>query len=88
MTTIIISEYLSEMSDIILGSQGIVDKYIGDAIMAFWNAPLTLPHHATTACLVALQVQKRLGELRKGWYTFPEFSMKHTLFVNVNLCME
>ncbi|KAJ1549991.1 hypothetical protein HK096_009337 [Nowakowskiella sp. JEL0078] len=61
------SEYLDEMSSIIVESQGIVDKFIGDAIMAFWNAPLFLEDHAIIACKVALKSQKRLHELRKGW---------------------
>ena len=59
-------EYLSEMSMIIQESQGIVDKYIGDAVMAFWNAPLYLEDHAKIACSVALKSQKRLEELREG----------------------
>jgi adenylate cyclase len=54
------------MSSIILQSQGIVDKYIGDAVMAFWNAPIPLRDHATVACSVALKSQHRLADLRKS----------------------
>lgn len=62
----LMSEYFEEMSSIILDSQGLVDKYIGDAIMAFWNAPLYLEDHARVACYAAIRSQKRLAELRDG----------------------
>jgi adenylate cyclase len=60
----LLNEYLSEMTDIILGCGGTLDKYEGDAIIAFWNAPLDQPDHALRACRVALGCQKRLGELQ------------------------
>lgn len=60
----LLNDYLSEMTDIILDSEGTLDKYEGDAIIAFWNAPLDLPDHALRACLSALHCQKRLQELR------------------------
>ncbi len=63
-----LNRYLSEMSDIILASGGTLDKYEGDAIIAFWNAPLDQPDHALLACRSALACQKRLEELR------PEFA--------------
>ncbi|KAJ3188397.1 hypothetical protein HDU85_005548 [Gaertneriomyces sp. JEL0708] len=63
----VMSEYLNEMSSIILESQGIVDKFIGDAVMAFWNAPLFLEEHAIIACEAALKSQERLKELRENW---------------------
>ncbi|KAJ3128055.1 hypothetical protein HK098_005267 [Nowakowskiella sp. JEL0407] len=64
---IMMSEYLDEMSNIINETQGIVDKFIGDAIMAFWNAPLFLPDHASIACKAALKSQRRLFDLRQDW---------------------
>jgi adenylate cyclase len=63
----LLNEYLSEMTDIIMGNQGTVDKYEGDAIMAFWGAPLAFPDHAYQACFSAVQMQRRLAELREGW---------------------
>ena len=44
-----------------------MDKYEGDAIMAFWNAPVAQHNHALNACVTALENQKRLSELRKKW---------------------
>jgi len=63
----VMSEYLEEMSQIILESSGVVDKYIGDAIMAFWNAPLPVPSHRAVACAAALRCQRRLNKLNTEW---------------------
>lgn len=60
----LLNDYLSEMTDIILAHGGTLDKYEGDAIIAFWNAPLNQPDHAVRACNAALECQKRLEELR------------------------
>lgn len=61
----LLNRYLTAMTDIILDSGGIIDKYEGDAIMAFWGAPLVQEDHAVRACLAALDNQKRLVRLRK-----------------------
>ncbi len=68
----LLNEYLSEMTDIILEEQGTVDKFEGDAIMAFWGAPLPLKDHAVRACRAALRQQAALHNLNqrfqeKGW---------------------
>jgi adenylate cyclase len=47
------------MSGVVLGVNGTVDKYIGDAIMAFWNAPTDQPDHALRACRTALEMRRR-----------------------------
>jgi len=59
--------YLSEMTDIVLAHDGIIDKYEGDLIMAEFGAPLHDPEHALKACRAALAMQKRLAELRRRW---------------------
>ncbi len=63
----LLNDYLTEMTDIILASGGIVDKYIGDAIMAFWGAPYDDPDHAMNACRATLKMQQRIKELHPKW---------------------
>ena len=63
------SEYLDTVSLIILESGGVVDKYIGDIAMAFWNAPLPVRDHKKVACRVALNSQKKLQFLAKGTFS-------------------
>lgn len=65
--TALLNDYLSEMTDIILDEGGTLDKYEGDAIIAFWNAPLTQTDHAVRACRAALRCQRRLAELRETY---------------------
>jgi adenylate cyclase len=62
-----LNRFLTPMTDIILGQRGTVDKYMGDAIMAFWNAPLAIDGHAARACEAAMAMQKRLAELNRQW---------------------
>jgi adenylate cyclase len=63
-----LNEYLTPMTDIIVSDQrGTLDKYIGDAIMAFWGAPQEQPDHALLACRAALQMMARLQELKEAW---------------------
>jgi len=70
-----INEYLTTMSAIIRGRHhGTLDKYIGDAIMAFWGAPVEDPDHARNAVRAALDMQKECGALSgrfaaRGWPT-------------------
>ncbi len=63
--TELLNFYLSEMTQIIFTHGGTVDKYIGDAIVAFWNAPLDQPDHAKRVCLAALDCRKHLQELQE-----------------------
>ncbi len=63
----LLNEYLSEMTDVIFQHWGTLDKYIGDAIMAFWGAPYPHPDHAERACHAALHMLKSLEKLRQGW---------------------
>lgn len=62
--TSLLNDYLSLMSDIILDSGGTIDKYEGDAIIAFWNAPLEKENHAALCLQAALDCQKVLAEHR------------------------
>ena len=58
--TMIMNRYMTAMTEAILLNNGTLDKYIGDAQMAFWNAPLDDPDHAKNAVRTALQMLKRL----------------------------
>ena len=60
-----LNKYLSALSEVMLDRRGTIDKYIGDCIMAFWNAPLENKNHATDAVLSALHCQKAIDELNK-----------------------
>lgn len=60
----LLNRFLSEMTDIILKNGGTVDKYVGDAIVAFWNAPLQIADHAERAVDAALACQARLSDLQ------------------------
>jgi adenylate cyclase len=62
-----LGEYLEAMAAILEAHDGAVDKFVGDGIMALFNAPRPLPEHAGAACRAALHSQARLRELRAGW---------------------
>ena len=62
-----LSVYLDEMSKQITEQNGTIDKYIGDAIMAFWGAPISEPQHAYFACKAALRSQAHLQKLHQQW---------------------
>jgi adenylate cyclase len=62
-----LGDYLGSLSEGIAQTGGTVDKYIGDAIMAFWGAPTPHPQHALAACTAALENLARLGRLHEKW---------------------
>jgi adenylate cyclase len=62
-----INRFLTPMTDIILGRRGTIDKYMGDAIMAFWNAPLDDAEHAANGCRAALAMIADLNQLNQTW---------------------
>jgi adenylate cyclase len=62
-----INELLSPLTEIILARRGTIDKYMGDAIMAFWNAPLDDPEHKTHASSAAIAMAKKMEELNEKW---------------------
>lgn len=61
----LMNEFLTAMTDVVMDYKGTVDKYIGDAIMCFWNAPRDMDDHAKQACLAALRMQSRLDPINK-----------------------
>lgn len=74
----LLNELLDELSMIIFKNKGTIDKYIGDAIMAFWGAPIPDENHAYAACVTALEMQEKLRELREKWKKLgrPEIKMR------------
>ena len=62
-----LNEYLEEMSEAVITHKGLVDKYIGDAVMAFWGAPLENPHHAADACESVIAMMRALELLNHRW---------------------
>jgi adenylate cyclase len=67
----VLNAYLSTMTRIVQQQRGTIDKYIGDAIMAFWNAPVDLSDHASRAVQTALDMQAALPQLNR------EFAARH-----------
>jgi adenylate cyclase len=59
----VLNEYLTEMSEYVIETEGYLDKYIGDAIMAVWGDPDWHVDHAARACITALRSQQRLAEM-------------------------
>lgn len=59
----LMNEFLTPMSDLVMAHRGTIDKYMGDAMMAFWNAPLDDPDHARHACQTALAMNQALEPL-------------------------
>lgn len=77
----LLNEYLSEMTDIIISHGGTIDKYEGDAIMAFYGAPQPYTDHEIRACLAAIDMKKRLRELQEQWKKIGQ----HQLFVRMGM---
>ena len=62
---VLINDYLNRMTKIVLDNGGCVDKYMGDCIMAFWNAPLDCPNHAEMAVKTSIECAKETEKLKK-----------------------
>jgi adenylate cyclase len=78
----LLNEFLTEMTDIILEYEGTVDKFEGDAIIAFFGAPNDLPNHAEVACRACIKMQKKLDTLRAKW----KKEKKPALRMRIGLC--
>ncbi len=64
----LMNEYLTACTDVVTEEGGTLDKYIGDAVVAMFGAPIAQRDHAYRACTVAVRVQRRLAELRAKWH--------------------
>ena len=78
----LLNEFLTEMTDIILEYEGTVDKFEGDAIIAFFGAPNDLPNHSEVACKACIKMQKRLEALRTKWKSEKRPALK----MRIGLC--
>jgi adenylate cyclase len=74
----LLNEYLSAMTQLVFEDDGLLDKYIGDALMAVYGAPLLMPDHAYRACHTALRMLERLQTLHPRWRErgFPEIDIR------------
>lgn len=80
-----INRFLTPMTDLILANSGTIDKYMGDAIMAFWNAPLDDPEHEFHGCMAALQMRERLQLLNQQWRAEAEAEGQKFIEVNIGI---
>ncbi len=82
----LINEFLTPMTDIIMAHKGTIDKYIGDCIMAFWNAPLDDPDHAKNAVAAAQEMRRRLVDLNQEWVAQGSPELHIGIGVNTGEC--
>ncbi len=80
--TALLNDYLSDMTDIIMEEGGTLDKYVGDAIVAFWNAPVEQADHAVRACRAALRCQRKLAERREEFEKRTTAVLKNRIGLN------
>tara|TARA_B100000131_G_scaffold323019_2_gene379284 strand:+ start:2175 stop:4727 length:2553 start_codon:yes stop_codon:yes gene_type:complete len=83
----LMNEYLTVMSKVVLDNEGTLDKYIGDAIVAFYGAPAPVEDHEVKSCITALKMQEALSNLRQKWRkenNWPDivYSMRHRIGLN------
>ncbi|MBI3885445.1 MAG: adenylate/guanylate cyclase domain-containing protein [Opitutae bacterium] len=89
----LMNEYLTACTDIVQGEGGTLDKYIGDAVVAMFGAPIPLKDHALRACIASQKVHAKLGELRAKWKgeegKWPEIvhRMQTRIGLNSGTCM-
>lgn len=81
-----LNQYMGIMTDLLFENYGTLDKYIGDAIVAYWGAPITVPNHAYHAVKTSLKMIEILPEINKRFEQqgFPEF--KHGIGLNTGDC--
>ncbi|PAW67536.1 MAG: hypothetical protein B9S34_05035 [Opitutia bacterium Tous-C1TDCM] len=89
----LMNEYLTACTDIVQAQGGTLDKYIGDAVVAMFGAPIPLPDHAYRACVATQLVHQKLAELRTKWKDegdkWPEivWKMQSRIGLNTGVCM-
>lgn len=77
-----LNDYLGIMTDVVFETEGTLDKYIGDAVMAFWGAPLDQPKHAANACRAAQIMLRKLAEHRERFKT--QYGVEVNIGIGIN----
>lgn len=75
----LLNQYLTPMTELVFKSDGTLDKYMGDAVMAFWGAPVEQPDHAIRACLTALEMMKEVERLKQ------EFAARNLPLIDIGI---
>lgn len=78
----VLNKYLHEMTNIVFDEQGVLDKYIGDAVMAFWNAPFDQSHHALHAVYAAIRMRDKLKAMNVAGAFPPGIELKVGIGIN------
>jgi len=78
----LLNEYLGAMTEIVFEHEGTLDKFVGDAIMALWGAPVGQPDHAERACRCALAMIRKLEELQKKWVSEGKYAIDIGVGIN------
>ena len=85
--TLLINSLLTPLSEAVVGNRGTIDKYMGDNIMAFWNAPLPDEDHALHACEAALEMENRLRKLNEERKARGEIPLEIGIGINTGECV-
>jgi len=78
----LLNEYLGAMTNIVFEHDGTLDKFVGDAIMALWGAPVGQPDHAERACRCSLVMIKKLKELQAKWTAEGKYAIDIGIGIN------
>ncbi len=81
----LMNDFLTPMSDLVMNNRGTIDKYMGDAMMAFWNAPLEDEAHASHACATALKMNQALEPINEALQKKAEEEGKPPLFLEAGI---
>lgn len=82
-----LNEYLEAMTDVIFRWNGTLDKFVGDSIVVFWNAPVEQPNHVELAVKCALNMRKRLDELQCKWRAEGRTPFEHGIGINTGVAV-